>query len=1442
MELTAHLTDQVMLLTRVQPYEPEWGVREVCYPDTPLVAMPVLVDRCGLASPPVRNQIAFTSFTAKNNGPVSPDVGRRGSRPRAEDGDRINGAASPRTDCGTANRARFSHEPGGPDIQRMEDHSLSRFNHSPTSTRTRWGKTPAKRSVCPDTGCNTSIKRLRNDVEIGSAGMGRPCDTRDRLGRIAKSWTVAEETLLFRLEQQSRGAIEGEFWQGFASRWGDVWASNGFPPRTANAFRCRFSLLKKKHWICAWDRVLVKVRENRAPPRFIEVSEGALKEAQSRCSQGSNDKRPKHPLGGPQDAGEASPPKRVRRSAGLKASEASCVEMHHAIDTDVEITAPADPETSLSPNPTDTDEGLGTSADSASAEQVSRTSEGSGEDWHVADPDFETFLDVFLDSVRRYKAPRREQLRIQTKKVKECWWTWANVVAERHIGRCKSLRQVNSMVYALGKAIETLSHRGTYEAKKKHAEWAVGIRKEIGNLRKHIGWISDEIKRRRAGARPTRKQIDNFCRIRKKYERQGKSLRSASNLRAKLEFLKGHMHVLLQKIEHDKCSRIAYQSRDQSAKAVLNPRSESRIGSVELIRDYWATIVGKRLAFRGDPRIGEWANELSERVRPQSLAKDKQETWRFVLRKAKSFKAPGPDGIPGALWKKVTVANRYLLNWIPRAERKCPKWLPQGRVVLLPKGGDSSKPENYRPIACLNTCYKLITAFITEQLLDHLNSNHILPENQRALVRSVWGCTDAIATDRAIAISSQISRRSDSRLHAVWVDYSKAFDSISHSYLNYVLKVCKVHKSIRRLLAQLMSGWKVRYEVRVNSKKMQSKPLQIRRGVLQGDTLSPLLFCLAIAPISHVLNSQIKKVECVVHHEGQVVSTVALNHMFYMDDFKGYSRETGELERMICLLTDISRTMGLEINPKKSAVLLDKESGATSSLPELGEGSYKYLGIEERLIADLRSAGKRVAERIISGTSALLGANRAVGKARNDYNSVIIPAARYFFANAIAGKKLVVRQREWAISIDQKVRKLLRQHKYRYMHSCLHRLYLPAAMGGLGFKSVERTLFEATLYSWCYVQCKANMEFVREVFRKKRVRYGITHFAHQILAEHNLAEMVREAPNRRPGLLINDQLITHPTIAAREIVKLLKKKWNESDMRVWLEKPLAGRVLRNGNVDKRLSFLWLKNPRVGCITFRNVIAAQEGLIGRHADKYPSCRHCGHKRENAKHIAACCERYRTSLMISRHDSVVRVVLCALCRKFGLSTPHPTQPVLGWVVENERAKICCDVRLAVPKVRAEVSSDGVKKRLKFRSIRCDRPDIVVFDKMEKVIKIAEIGVSWHTELVKADSKKFHKYATDSTVAVEDEMKLANPSTRSVGPNLKGLMEEMYGKEYPEVRVIPLVIGACGEVMPSILDRMKKLDFTEQECRNVLERMQVGAVSGTSRLIRVHLSTKA
>jgi len=70
---------------------------------------------------------------------------------------------------------------------------------------------------------------------------------------------------------------------------------------------------------------------------------------------------------------------------------------------------------------------------------------------------------------------------------------------------------------------------------------------------------------------------------------------------------------------------------------------------------------------------------------------------------------------------------------------------------------------------------------------------------------------------------------------------------------------------------------------------MQSQPIQIRRGILQGDFFSPLLFCIALIPLTNELN----RADCGYQVHG---TERKISHLLYMDDLKLLGRNENELK------------------------------------------------------------------------------------------------------------------------------------------------------------------------------------------------------------------------------------------------------------------------------------------------------------------------------------------------------------------------------------------------------------------------------------------------------------------------------------------------------------------------------------------------------------------
>jgi hypothetical protein len=91
-------------------------------------------------------------------------------------------------------------------------------------------------------------------------------------------------------------------------------------------------------------------------------------------------------------------------------------------------------------------------------------------------------------------------------------------------------------------------------------------------------------------------------------------------------------------------------------------------------------------------------------------------------------------------------------------------------------------------------------------------------------------------------------------LYTAYTDYRKAFDSVAHSWLICLLEMYNIDPLIINSLQQLMKMWTTTLQVKVNNKQITSDLIYIQQGIYQGNSLSLLRFCLALKPLSHLLN------------------------------------------------------------------------------------------------------------------------------------------------------------------------------------------------------------------------------------------------------------------------------------------------------------------------------------------------------------------------------------------------------------------------------------------------------------------------------------------------------------------------------------------------------------------------------------------------------------
>ena len=152
-------------------------------------------------------------------------------------------------------------------------------------------------------------------------------------------------------------------------------------------------------------------------------------------------------------------------------------------------------------------------------------------------------------------------------------------------------------------------------------------------------------------------------------------------------------------------------------------------------------------------------------------------------------------------------------------------WMTTGKTTLLMKSKEKGAvPSNYRPITCLSTTFKLMTAIIAEAIQDHLERNGLIPEEQKGNRRKSRGTKDQLLIDKMILRNA---KRRKTNLHVAWIDYKKAFDSLPHSWIAKSLEILGVSSNIRQFLKTAMTSWNTL--LTVNGQILRQ--VNIRRGI-----------------------------------------------------------------------------------------------------------------------------------------------------------------------------------------------------------------------------------------------------------------------------------------------------------------------------------------------------------------------------------------------------------------------------------------------------------------------------------------------------------------------------------------------------------------------------------------------------------------------------------
>jgi hypothetical protein len=285
-------------------------------------------------------------------------------------------------------------------------------------------------------------------------------------------------------------------------------------------------------------------------------------------------------------------------------------------------------------------------------------------------------------------------------------------------------------------------------------------------------------------------------------------------------------------------------------------------------------------------------------------------------------------------------------------------------VALVPKKGDLTIVDNFRPVCLISHFLKLINLLLLKRLRD--SADKFLRYGQNGFRPHRGTMTHAMALRMMADVGDP--------MYLLFVDFSSAFPSVTFASIESALRSFQVPQRIIDAVMRCHHGHKVR--IKGEDGIPLSECYEMLTGVMQGDTLAPYLFimvldCLLCELEEEKLLTGFPLSQRTVTHEGprrttrsaSAVNTSVVHELGFADDLLFPCAKFEDMEPLLRALRDKAKSIGLDINLKKGKteyilVNVDKEkfAGKNVTCPDANgtmvtihcAEDYTYLGVRSK--------------------------------------------------------------------------------------------------------------------------------------------------------------------------------------------------------------------------------------------------------------------------------------------------------------------------------------------------------------------------------------------------------------------------------------------------------------------------------------------------------------
>ncbi|CAA7043519.1 unnamed protein product [Microthlaspi erraticum] len=337
-------------------------------------------------------------------------------------------------------------------------------------------------------------------------------------------------------------------------------------------------------------------------------------------------------------------------------------------------------------------------------------------------------------------------------------------------------------------------------------------------------------------------------------------------------------------------------------------------------------------------------------------------------------KSPGPDGYSveflRASWEVVGGDILAAVHEFFRNGRLL-KDIVNTAITLIPKMPEASKLGDYRPISCCNLLYKIISKIIANRmkpiLLDCISPNQAAFLKGRSLGENVLLASELIRNYQKLNCPKSSMLK---------VDIRKSFDTVCWDFVLKLLEAQNFPPLFRCWISECISS--PRFSVAINGELAGF--FAGKKGLRQGDSISPYLFIMVMEVLSKLLDKAQLAGDFELHPK---CMDLRITHHLFADDLLVFTDGSSRsIAGVASVMQEFKEVSGLEMNPDKSEIFFggynDDETVAISGASGIKLGTFptRYLWLplnpSRITLATLQPFVERITAKLHSWTVKLL--------------------------------------------------------------------------------------------------------------------------------------------------------------------------------------------------------------------------------------------------------------------------------------------------------------------------------------------------------------------------------------------------------------------------------------------------------------------------------------